>query len=340
MKALVKIGRGENDIEMREVPEPACGPGQVKIRVRAVGICGTDLHGHPSLKPPVILGHELAGDIVEVGVGVTKRKVGERVTSETTASICGRCKFCATEDYSLCIERKGIATKAEGAFTDYLVIREPSVHPLPDHVSYKAGAICELLACATHAVMEQGMIAPGEVVLVMGPGPLGLLCAQVVKACGGRAVVAGMGKDKFRLDLAARLGAERTVNVEVENLKDVGRSMTGGYGFDVAIECAGVPPAVLAALETVRVRGRFIQAGILHKDVSLNFEDLFFVREISLIGSHTHKPSSWRKALQLMAERKVDLEALVTKQFPLSRWREGFDTARRGDAIKVVLTPD
>lgn len=340
MKALVKVGRGENDIELREVPEPVCGPGQVKIRIRAVGICGTDIHGHPSLKPPVILGHELAGDIVEVGAGVKTRKVGERVTSETTASICGKCKFCATEDYSLCIERKGIATKAEGAFTDYLVIREPSVHPLPDHVSYEAGAICELLACATHAVMEQGMVAPDEVVLVMGPGPLGLLCTQVVKACGARAIVAGVGKDKFRLELAAQLGAERTVNVEAEDLKEVGRSMTGGYGFDVAIECAGVPPAVTAALATVRTRGRFIQAGILHKDVTLNFEDVFFVREISMIGSHTQKPSSWRKALALLAERKVNLEALVSKELPLSQWREGFDMARRGDAIKVVLKPD
>jgi L-iditol 2-dehydrogenase len=340
LKALVKIGRGEDDIELREMPEPVCGPGQVKIRVRAVGICGTDIHGHPSLRPPVILGHELAGDIVEVGAGCTTRKVGERVTSETTASICGKCKFCATEDYSLCIERKGIATKAEGAFTDFLVIREPSVHVLPDHVSYEAGAICELLACATHAVMEQGAVAAGEVVLVMGPGPLGLLCTQVVKACGGRTVVAGMGKDKSRLELAAKLGAERTVNVEAEDLKEVGRSMTGGYGFDAAIECAGVPPAVLAALATVRVRGRFIQAGILHKDVPVNFEDVFFVREVSMIGSHTQKPSSWRKALALLAERKVDLQALVTRELPLSQWREGFDIARRGDAIKVVLKPD
>lgn len=339
MQALVRFGTGENDVRIEDAPEPVCGPGQVKLRVKSVGVCGTDLHGHPSLKPPVILGHEVAGEIVEVGEGVTGRNVGQRVTSETTAEICGTCRFCQTENYNLCINRKGIATKAPGAFAEYFAIRAESTHLLPDNVDDDTGALCEPLACAVHAVGEQGGAAPGEVVAVVGPGPLGLLSAQVAKARGATVIIAGTRGDADRLKLAERLGADRLVTVEDENLTDVVQSMSDGYGADLAIDCTGVVPGLRAALACVRTMGRYVQGGILHKEVPLDLDEIFFGREITMYGSHTQKPSSWRESLALLEAGKVDLDALITDRLPLAEWAEGFRRMRDREAIKVILKP-
>jgi L-iditol 2-dehydrogenase len=339
MKALVKTARGPGHVELQDVPEPGVGPGEVKIRVRAAGICGTDLSDHPSLAVPVILGHELAGDVVECGPRTHLRKVGERVTSETTAHVCGRCRFCRSEDYNLCVARRGISTRAPGAFASYLVIREESTHVLPDHVSYEAGALCEPLACAVHAVAEKGAVASGETVLILGPGPLGLLSVQVARACGAAVVAAGLSADGPRLALAKRLGADRTVAVDREDLGATARDVTGGYGFDVAVECSGAAAGVKAALAAVRTMGRFVQAGILHRKVTLDFDNVFFDREITLIGSHTQKPSSWRTALAWLADRRVDLDSLLSDVLPMERWEEGFRRVGDRSAIKIVLTP-
>jgi len=339
MQALVRYGLGDDDIRLEEVPEPSPGPGEVKIEVKAVGVCGTDIHGHPKLKPPVILGHELSGVVVELGDGAKLRRVGERVTSETTAYICGTCRYCKVGDYNLCPNRRGIATKAPGAFAKYFVIREASTHVLPDNVGFAAGALCEPLSCATHAVIERAELRNDETALVVGPGPLGLLVVQVAKAVGARVVVAGMPADAERLRMAAKYGAERSVDVAAEDLKEVVRSLTDGYGADVAFECSGAAPAVKSALDCVRVGGRYVQGGILHREVSLDFDDVFFNREITMIGSRTQKPSAWRKSLELLRAGKLDLESLISEELPLDRWREAFRKVRDKSAVKIVLVP-
>lgn len=340
MKALVRTGHGEDDIELKEMPEPEAGEGQVKIRVEAVGVCGTDLHGHPSAEPPIILGHELAGEIIEVGPDVTDRRVGERVTSETTYRFCGKCRFCEIESYSLCIDRLGISTKAPGAFAPYIVCRAGSVHVLPDNISYEAGSLCEPLACAVHAVIEQARVAPGEIVLIVGPGALGIFCVQVAKACGATVVLAGIAADASRLEFAAKLGADRTVDVQQEDILRISKEMTDGYGFDTVFECSGAVPAVHTALSTVRKTGKYVQAGILHRNIELDFDDVFFVREITMLGSHTQKPSSWRKSLELVTDGKVDLQVMVSKVLPLAEWRAAFDLFRRKQVMKIILKPE
>jgi len=151
MKALMKLKDG--GLALMDIPEPTPGPGEVKVLVKATGICGTDLYGYSAVKPPVVLGHETAGEVVEVGEGVKKVRVGERVTTETTAYICGKCRFCQRGDYNLCPERQGLGSKVNGAFARYFVIREESIHHLPSHIDFLSGALTEPLACATHAVM-------------------------------------------------------------------------------------------------------------------------------------------------------------------------------------------
>ena len=339
MKALVRFGMGDDDIRLEDVPEPSPAPNEVKIEVRAAGVCGTDIHGHPHLRPPVILGHELAGVVVEVGRKCLTRKVGERVTTETTKSLCGKCRFCREGPASMCPSRTGMASSADGCFAKYVTILESSTHVLPDHVGFEAGALTEPLACATHAVIEQAGVGPGEFVVVVGPGPLGLLVARCSAVLGARVVVAGTEADTARLALARQFGADRTVNVADEDLPAEIRAMTDGSGADTVFECSGAAAAVAPALACLRKRGRYVHAGILHKTVPLDFDDVFFVRELSLVGSHTSNPVSWVLALNLLAARKVDLQLLITERLPLAEWERAFDLMRTRSAIKVILNP-
>ncbi len=377
MQALVRHGMGDDDIRLDDVPEPEPAPDEVKIEVRAAGVCGTDIVGHPALRPPVILGHEVAGVIVEVGAACRARKVGERVTSETTKSRCGRCRFCTEGPASLCPSRTGMGSSADGCFAKHVTILESSTHVLPAHVGFEAGSLTELLACATHATVEQAGVGPDEFIVIVGPGPLGLLVARCSAVLGARVVVAGTESDAGRLALASDFGAERTVvvggqecpphrNEECdsgggpadtgwhahpargksrpgqpchEDLPAVVMAMTDGCGADTVFECSGSPAAVEPSLACLRKRGRYVQAGILHRDIPLDFDDVFFVRELSMVGSHTSNPVSWVLAMNLLAARKVDLEPLITAKLPLADWRRAFDLMRTRAAVKVVLKP-
>jgi len=338
MKALMKLKDG--GMALVDIPEPAPGAGEVKVLVKATGICGTDLYGYSAVKPPVVLGHETAGEVVEVGEGVKRLRVGDRVTTETTAYVCGKCRFCQSGNYNLCPERRGLGSKVNGAFAEYFVIREESVHRLPSNVDFLSGALTEPLACATHAVMEQGKISSGDVVLVIGPGPLGLLVGQVAKTQGARVIICGLTGDEERLALAKDLGVDFALNLQIMDISRFIEEVTDGYGADAVFECAGAPSAVELGLKLVRKRGKYIQAGILRQPVKLNLDDVLFGREINLIGSHTQRPSSWTKALRLMREEKVNLKSLVTHQFPLTEWEKGFKIAKERNSIKVILYPE
>ncbi|MBC7190709.1 zinc-binding dehydrogenase, partial [Candidatus Aerophobetes bacterium] len=242
MKAVVKFEKGHGNVEVREVEEPRVGEGEVKIEVKAAGICGTDIHiYHDRFKnnPPVILGHEFCGVVREVGKNVTEFKEGDRVTSETAGWVCGKCFYCRTGNYNLCPERKGIGYMLNGAFTRFCVVRKEIVHRLPDNVDFISGALCEPLSCAVHGIIEETGIETGDVVLVIGPGPIGLLSVQIAKTEGGKVIVTGLSVDEERLSLAKELGADFVVNVEKDNVEKLVRDLTDGYGADVVLECSG-----------------------------------------------------------------------------------------------------
>ncbi len=174
---------------LREVPEPRPGPGQVKVEVRAAGVCGSDLHiYHDDIKinivPPVVMGHEFAGVIVEAGPGVTTCRVGDRVTCETTAESCGACLQCRTGHYNMCETRKVLGYAVDGCFAPYCVVNERQVHRLPANVDFLAGALTEPLACCVHGLLEMTGLSPNDRVLIAGPGPIGLFSLQLAKAAG------------------------------------------------------------------------------------------------------------------------------------------------------------
>jgi len=340
MKALVKYGMGEKDMELREIPEPIPQANEVKVKVKATGICGTDLYGYSALKPPVILGHETAGVVAEIGEEVKNIKVGDRVTTETTAYICDQCKFCLSKDYNLCIHRKGLGSAVNGAFAEYFVIRKESIHKIPLHIDFNSASLFEPLSCAVHAVIEQANLLPHEIVLILGPGPLGLLTAQIAKSLEAKIIICGIEGDEKRLSIAKKIGINHIFNIKKKDIQDCLSKLTLGYGIDVVFECSGSVEAVEYGLNFIRKGGRYIQEGIVRQPVKLRFDQILFDKELTIIGSRTQKPSSWNKAINLVNEGKINLKELISDVLPLSNWKEGFRRAKKKNSIKIVLQPD
>ncbi|MDF2499675.1 MAG: putative arabitol-phosphate dehydrogenase [Anaerosporomusa subterranea] len=344
MKGLVKYAKGPGNMEVRDVAESKAGPGQVKIEVKAAGICGSDLHifhddiaGIP-INPPVVTGHEFTGVIVEVGEGVTQWKVGERVTSETAVSFCGDCMHCRTGRYNLCNNRRTLGYWYNGAFTSYTVVPKERIHKLPDAIDFIAGALAEPLACVTHAVLELTTIITGDVVLVSGPGSIGMLALQVAKAQGAIVVVSGTNIDRERLTMAKQLGADYTVDITEQDLAALINELTCGRGADVTLECSGAARAANDALVLTRKFGHYTQIGLFGKPIQIDFEKICY-RELKVTGSLGSTWTSWEKAIQLMASGKVNTRDLVSHVMPITEWEKAFKMFEDKEGYKLVLTP-
>ena len=342
MKGLVKLQRGDGFVEVRDVEESAPGPFQVKIEVRAAGICGSDIHVfHDNIsipiKPPVVMGHEFSGIVVEKGSEADHDiKIGDRVTAEPSAYICGTCRYCRSEYYNLCPERRILGYTAHGCFANYC--NALLVHRLPDNVSFKAASITELLACCIHGVIEQTGVSAGDTVVVLGPGPLGLLASSVAMAEGGIVSICGTDQDRQRLRLAEKMGIHRVLNVDVEDIKEAVSDMTDGYGADVVLECSGAERAASLGLELVRKRGKYTQMGLFGKPITIDFERIAF-KEIQVGGVVSHRRPAWKRALSFMERGVVDTEAIVSHEFHLSDWHEAFIMVENKKAVKAVLLP-
>lgn len=343
MKALVKYAIGPGNMEIREIPEPTAGTGQVKIKVTQGGICGSDLHIYHSdiaipVNPPVVTGHEFSGIIAQVGEGITDFKVGDRVVSETAYYFCGVCDFCREGFYNLCVERKTLGYWYNGIFASYTVVPAQRVHKIPDNVSDISAAMTEPLACVCHALYDLCKIVPGDLVLVTGPGSIGLMALQVAKAHGATVIITGANVDVHRLNMAKQLGADYAVNIQNENLPELVNKLSNGYGADVVLECSGTAPAVDSGLNLVKKRGYFTQIGLPGKKIEFNIEKICF-KEIHFSGSLGSRNHSWRVALKLLEENKVNLEPLADTILPLSEWKNAFERFEKKQGCKIFLTP-
>lgn len=343
MKALVKTAKGYGNMELLDIEEPTINDEQVKIKVEYSGICGSDIHSYKgeynNLRPPLVLGHEFSGIVTEIGKNVTGIQVGDRVTSETTFEICGKCHYCKTGDYNLCSTRKGIGTQIDGSFAEYVVARKESVHVLPKNVDLLSAALTEPLACCTHPAIEKTNIEVGEYVLIFGPGPIGLLLAQVARAKGAYIILAGTDKDVERMKLGKELGIERTINIQEENIEEVIKELTNGYGVDKVFDCSGSIHAVNSGLNLLKKKGTLIQVGIFSKSVNELDQEKIIQKELIYVGSRSQKPTSWDLALYLLDTGKVNAKALISKVYSLEDWQEAFDKVMSGEEIKVVIKP-
>ncbi len=343
MKAVVKVASGKGHVELLEVAEPRPGPQQVKVEVKAAGVCGSDLHIYHDeiaipVHPPVIMGHEFAGVVVELGEGVESARVGDRVTCETTAWSCGRCLACRSGHTNICANRKVVGYSVDGCFAAYCVVNERQVHPLPESVDFLAGALSEPLACCVHAVLELTSITAGDLVVVTGPGPIGLLCVQLARAAGGRVLACGTAADADRLAMAQQLGAELAVDVTAQDPAAVVGRLSGGQGADVFVECSGAPAAARMGLALTRRGGQYCQVGLFPGPFELPFDQIAY-KELRVTGSLGQRWVSWRRGLSLLGQGLVDTRCLVTHVLPLAEWREAFRLVEERQGLKVVLQP-
>ncbi|QWQ38311.1 zinc-binding dehydrogenase [Gemella sp. zg-570] len=341
MLSVVKTKAGYDNLEILELEEPKVYGDKVKIAVGFTGICGSDIHTfkgeYNSKNLPVTLGHEFSGRVVEVGENVKNIRVGDRVTSETTFETCGECIYCQSKDYNLCSKRKGIGTQINGSMAKYVLSREESCHVLPDNVSLEAASLTEPLACCTHAVMEKTSVKDGDVVLVIGPGPIGLLLSQVAKANGAKVILTGITKDMPRLNLAKEIGIDIIVDSLKENLEEIVLRETNGYGVDKAFDCSGAVIAVNSALPLVKKKGDFVQVGLFAEKRNSLDQESIIQRELRYIGSRSQKPSSWVLALELLSQGKIATDKMITKIFSIEEARQAFETVMAGNEIKVLI---
>jgi len=341
MKAVSKLAPGYDNMSLVELEEPIAIEDKIKIKVAYTGICGSDIHTfkgeYNSKNTPVVLGHEFSGIVVEVGQNVKKVKVGDRVTSETTFTTCGQCIYCREKDYNLCPHRTGIGTQVNGSLADYVIAREESVHLIPDNVSLEAAALTEPIACCVHAALEKTTIQPNDKVLVFGPGPIGLLLCQVVKAQGAFVILAGITKDSKRLELAKELGVDVVADILKEDLAEIIADYTEGYGADKVFDCSGAVPAVNQGLSLTKKKGTFVQVGLFANKKNEIDQESIIQREINYVGCRSQKPSSWNLALDLLKSGKINTDKMITKVAELDDWRTAFETVMAGEEIKVLI---
>ncbi len=344
MKGLFKTAPGPGNMEIRETAKPSPGPGQVMVKVEYTGICGSDLHIYHSdiaipVRPPVITGHEFSGTIAQIGDGVSGWEIGDRVTSETAVIRCDKCQFCRTGFYNVCPERRTLGYWVNGAFARYVVVPARNLHRLPDSVSFLIGAMTEPTACCVHAVNELTNIRGGDVVAIVGPGSIGLICAQLAKAEGAQVVVLGTSQDAARLEAAKKCGVTATIDVNAQDPAKELAAMTRGKGPDVVIECSGSAAGTRMGLELVRRLGQFTQVGLFGKHIELDFERICY-KELKVTGSIGSIWTAWDKALRFMELGLIDLSFLATDILPLAEWQEGFRRFESKEGLKIFLKPD
>jgi len=343
MTALVNYGPENGAVALREVPLPAPGPGEALLRVRAVGTCGSDLHQYHGTQSwpvnwPVTLGHEFCGEVAELGAGVMGWAIGDRVACETAARVCGVCALCRTGRYNLCPHRLGFGYGVDGAAAPYVTARAALLHRIPANVSWEEAALTEPCSVAANAVLEQSAPRPGDTAVVLGPGPVGLLCTALLAATRpSHLIVAGLTRDATRLELARHYGATRTVASDVDDPVAVIREIGDGLGADLVIDVSGVSATLKTAIELVRPAGQVTKVGWGREPLGYSIDPLV-QKAATLRGSFSHTWATWERVLRLLGDGTLDVRPLITT-YPLEQWQEAFARMERGEIAKAVLIP-
>lgn len=339
MNAVVKPAPAPG-LVVRSAPEPTAGPGEVLIRVRHAGVCGTDLHiadwdpwAQGRIRPPLILGHEFAGEIVAVGDGVTELAVGQAVTAEGHL-VCGHCLQCRTGNGHICRNTRIIGVDRDGAFADFIAM--PAVNVLAlDGIPTEIGAIMDPMGNAFHTVLTAEI--PGSTVFVVGCGPIGCFAVGIARAAGAAKVIAS-DVNPTRLALAERMGAQLVINAAREDVVRTVMEATAGEGVDVVCEMSGVPSALHQAFATVRMGGRVQLLGIPRGEIPIDFASEIIFKGITVYGVIGRKMyETWHDMRRFLASGMLDPRAVITHRFPLARIDDALAAIRSGDAGKVIL---
>lgn len=344
MKALVKTAKGKGFVEIRDMPEPSPAEGQVVIEIAACGICGTDIHiWHDEFPywPPVILGHEFTGTVVEVGSGCRKAKPGDRVVAEPHNQACGQCYLCRTGNIQICAEKRSPGWGVHGGMTRYISYPEKLLHWMPEGMTFDQGAMVEPTANAVTDIIERAKVTAGDFVVVIGPGPIGLLSAMVARAAGAREVVilGTPGDSGLRFGKARELGFKHLVNVAETNPAEAILELTGGIGADLVVECSGSPRAIPGMADLVRKMGKICVIGLTgNRTVELPW-DKFCFKVVDVQFNLSTSYTSWDRTISLIHKGLIPAEKLITHRAPIEEWKGVFENIVNLNALKGILIP-
>lgn len=344
MLALVNYSAEPGSVELREIPVPAFGDEDVLLAVQAVSVCGSDLHqflGQQSWKVnyPVVLGHEFAGIVTEKGKNVRGFAPGDRVVSETAAVIDEASPFTRRGLYNLDPNRLGFGYGVDGAMTRFVKVPARCLHKIPAYLDFEHAALTEPCCVAYNAMCVHARIRPGDTVAVIGPGPIGLLCALMAKISGaGHLAVIGTPADARRLAVAKAMGVGTTLGANGEDIPEWVRGFSDGYGFDVVVDAAGVSAALKLAMDIVRPAGQIVKVGWGPQPLGFSLDPLV-AKAVTLQGTFSHHWAIWEKVVTLMGSGQLQLDLVLNRVAPLANWREVFDEMHSGRIVKGVLRP-
>ena len=344
MRAFVKTGPGKGNMELQDVPIPAPQAGEALVEVVRSGVCGTELLVHDDLyrgrnRPmpfPLVVGHEASGLVVELASGSAGPRVGTRVALEGVSG-CGACFHCLRGSYNLCQDWHHIGLTRAGALAEFVTAPVASLVPVPDDVSLESAALLEPFSNAVHT-LERLRPAPGQPAAIIGPGPLGLLNLQVLRAAGtAPLVVFGRPGDEPRLELARELGADVAVVADRTGARERVAELTDGIGMAIVVEAAGTAEAVQTALDLVASNGTLVTLGLAR---STEIDALMVVRKnLTWLGVVAAVRRHYAEAIRMIRSRKVELERLITHRLPLADAAAAIPLIRSGDAVKIMFAP-
>ncbi|AVV32370.1 L-threonine 3-dehydrogenase [Cobetia sp. SIMBA_158] len=338
MKALAKL-KAEPGIWMTETAVPEIGHNDVLIKIRKTAICGTDMHiyqwdewSQATVPVPMVTGHEYAGEIVALGSEVRGYEIGDRVSGEGHIT-CGHCRNCRAGRRHVCRNTEGVGVNRPGAFAEYLALPAYNLFKLPDEISDDLAAIFDPFGNAVHTALAFDVV--GEDVLITGAGPIGIMAAAVIRHIGARHVVITDVND-YRLALAERMGATRTVNVSRESLKEVMAELDMHEGFDVVLEMSGVPSAVEQMLDVINHGGKIAMLGIPPGEMAIDWTKVIF-KGLTIKGIYGREMfETWYKMASLI-QSGLDLSPIITHRLGVADFQQGFEIMGSGQSGKVVL---
>ena len=341
--AVVQYELKPMGVELREIAVPDIGDADVLLHVGAVSVCGSDVHqAHCThtwaVNVPVVLGHEFGGTVARTGPAVKGVREGDRVVSETAAVICGDCEMCRSGRYNLCPSRKGFGYGVDGAMAQYVKVPARCLHHIPDKLPFEIACLTEPHAVAYNAVCMNSHLRPGDLVVVLGPGPIGLLCARMAALSGAHPlIVAGLRNDGPRLDAARALGATHAVNVEEQSLEEVVRTIRP-LGADLVVDASGAARPLEVALKIARPDGQVTKVGWSPAGTAVDTNPIV-QKNLRLQGSFSHNYPVWERVIHLLAEGVTKPDTIIGLTAGLDHWREAFDAMHEGRVIKSVLVP-
>ncbi len=336
--AVVNFAPEKGSVEIREIPKPEIGAEDVLLEVANVGVCGSDLHQWTSdhswpVNYPVVLGHEFGGHIVELGKNVKGWSAGDRVVSETAAVIDLNNPMSRKGLYNLDPTRKGFGYGVNGAMTRFVKVPARCLHSVPENLAFEQACLTEPCSVAYNAVVVNSNINPGDRVIVIGPGTIGILCAAIANLCGAEVAVVGLEADRGRLKIAEQYGCTSIIGDATEwaNAYD-------GLGADCVIDAAGVSVTLKNALIWVRPNGQITKVGWGPRPLGFSLDPLV-QKNVRLQGSFSHNWPIWEKVLSLLASGRLDVKPIIGGVWGLTDWHEAFEQMHSGQVVKSVLKP-